>query len=145
MTCLRQDFIQQAEELEQRLAKKEAELRAELETQRVCEIHATEERKNLHIRQLEMAHDKELISMRSYYNDITLGNVNVIKTLKENVEELQIKLSNAERELEACKTEILEYKKKFIESEEQNKSLKKAAKLFESETFAHNVSSTQNI
>ncbi|VDL59649.1 unnamed protein product [Hymenolepis diminuta] len=139
MTSLRQDFIQQAEELEQRLAKKEAEIRADLETQRVCEIHATEERKNLHIRQLEMAHDKELISMRSYYNDITLGNVNVIKTLKENVEELQIKLSNAERELETCKTEILEYKKKFIESEEQNKSLKKAAKLFESEIFAHNV------
>nr|CDS29410.1 growth arrest specific protein 8 [Hymenolepis microstoma] len=139
MTSLRQDFIQQAEELEQRLSKKEAQLRADLETQRACEIHATEERKNLHIKQLEMAHDKELNNMRTYYNDITLGNVNVIKTLKENIEELQFKLSTSERELEAYKTEIEEYKKKLNESEEQNKSLRKAAKLFESEFSAHNV------
>ncbi|VDO07725.1 unnamed protein product, partial [Rodentolepis nana] len=145
MTSLRQDFIQQAEELEQRLAKKEAQMRADLETQRACEIHATEERKNLHIKQLEMAHDKELNNMRTYYNDITLGNVNVIKTLKENIEELQFKLSTSERELVTYKTEIEEYKKRLNESEEQNKSLRKAAKLFESEYSAHNASSTQNI
>lgn len=88
MTALRQDFILQAEEMEQRAAKQAAKLREDLETQRVSEIHATEERKNLHIKQLEMAHDKAFNNMKSYYNDITLGNVNVIKTLK--VHSLQI-------------------------------------------------------
>lgn len=82
MTSIRQEFMVQAEEMEQRTAKQTAMLREELETQRVSEIHATEERKNMHIKQLEMAHDKAYNGMKSYYNDITLGNVNVIKTLR---------------------------------------------------------------
>lgn len=82
MTALRQEFILQAEELKQLSAKKAAQLRDDLETQLASEIHATEERRNLHIKQLEMAHYKALNNMKSYYNDITLGNINVIKTLK---------------------------------------------------------------
>ncbi|VDD83454.1 unnamed protein product [Mesocestoides corti] len=137
MTELRQEFIKQAEEMEQRAAKQAAELREELETKRVSEIHATEERKNIHIKQLEMAHDKAFNGMKSYYNDITLGNVNVIKTLKENIEELRSNLVRMQRDLEASLAETAEYKKKLEESEELNKNLRKVAQLYEAEKFAH--------
>nr|VZI26537.1 unnamed protein product [Spirometra erinaceieuropaei] len=82
MTNIRQEFIVQSEEMEQRHAKQAAMLREELETKRRSEIHATEERKNMHIKQLEVCHDKAFTGMKSYYNDVTLGNVNVIKTLR---------------------------------------------------------------
>ncbi|KAH9278088.1 hypothetical protein ECG_08899 [Echinococcus granulosus] len=139
MTALRQDFILQAEELEQRTAKQAAQLREDLETQRVSEIHATEERKNLHIKQLETAHDKAFNNMKSYYNDITLGNVNVIKTLKESIEELRSSLVRMQRDLELSQSQTAQYKQKLGESEEQNKNLRKIAHLFESEKSAHNV------
>ncbi|VDM17794.1 unnamed protein product [Hydatigera taeniaeformis] len=139
MTALRQDFILQAEELEQRAAKHAAQLREDLETQRVSEIHATEERKNLHIKQLETAHDKAFNNMKSYYNDITLGNVNVIKTLKESIEDLRSSLVRMQRDLELSQSETALYKQKLEESEEQNKNLRKVAHLFETEKSAHNV------
>ncbi|KAL5965592.1 Dynein regulatory complex subunit 4 [Taenia solium] len=139
MTALRQDFILQAEELEQRAAKQAAQLREDLETQRVSEIHATEERKNLHIKQLETAHDKAFNNMKSYYNDITLGNVNVIKTLKESIEELRSSLVRMRHDLESSQSETARYKQKLEESEEQNKNLRKVAHLFETEKSAHNL------
>ncbi|KAL5102720.1 Dynein regulatory complex subunit 4 [Taenia crassiceps] len=139
MTTLRQNFILQAEELEQRAAKQAAQLREDLETQRVSEIHATEERKNLHIKQLEAAHDKAFNNMKSYYNDITLGNVNVIKTLKESIEELRSSLVRMQRDLESSRSETARYKQKLEESEEQNNNLRKVAHLFETEKSAHNV------
>ncbi|KAM7534130.1 hypothetical protein Aperf_G00000108972 [Anoplocephala perfoliata] len=139
MTALRQDFILQAEEMKQLADKKAVQLRDDLETQLASEIHATEERRNLHIKQLEMAHSKALNNMKSYYNDITLGNINVIKTLKESIEDLRSNLFRMHQDLETSKSEMSEYKKKLHESENQNRNLRKVAHLFDSEKFAHNV------
>ena len=46
------------------------------------EIHEIEERKNLHINQLIKSHEEAFEKMRSYYNDVTRGNIEVIKSLK---------------------------------------------------------------
>ncbi len=46
-----------------------------------------------------------------------------------------------QRDLEDSLAETADYKKKLEESEEQNRSLRKVARLYNSEKFAHNVSS----
>ncbi len=47
-----------------------------------------------------------------------------------------------QRDLEDSLAETADYKKKLEESEEQNRSLRKVARLYNSEKFAHNVSSS---
>merc|ERR1712070_1300583 len=55
------------------------------ETQRI------EERKNNHIKQLMKAHEKAFGEIKNYYNDITHNNLDLIKSLKEEVAEMKKK------------------------------------------------------
>ena len=64
-------------------------LENDLELQRRVEIHEVEERKNLHINDLIKNHNKAFAQIKSYYNDITSVNLQVIKNLQYQV--LQLK------------------------------------------------------
>ncbi|KAL7055943.1 hypothetical protein AAHC03_022721 [Spirometra sp. Aus1] len=139
MTNIRQEFIVQSEEMEQRHAKQAAMLREELETKRRSEIHATEERKNMHIKQLEVCHDKAFTGMKSYYNDVTLGNVNVIKTLRDNIEELRSNLIRTQKKLDASAAETEMHREKLRQMESQNKNLLKIALQYDTEKAAHSL------
>jgi myosin heavy subunit len=60
-------------------------LRDELELRRHAEIHDIEGRKNAHIRELMAKHEASFQEMKEYYNDITSNNLDLIKSLKEEV------------------------------------------------------------
>ena len=45
------------------------------------EIHEIEERKNQHINDLMLNHEKAFNEMKEYYNDITRENLDIIKGL----------------------------------------------------------------
>jgi hypothetical protein len=49
------------------------------------EMTEVEERKNNQIRQLIDAHEKAFGEMKSYYNDITLNNLALISSIKEQM------------------------------------------------------------
>ena len=57
-------------------------LREELNLRRKSEIHEIEERKNSQIKTLIEHHDEAFRAMKHFYNEITLNNINIIKTLK---------------------------------------------------------------
>merc|ERR1712070_595595 len=61
------------------------------ETQRI------EERKNNHIKQLMKAHEKAFGEIKNYYNDITHNNLDLIKSLKEEVAEMKKKEQQDEK------------------------------------------------
>ena len=65
--------------------------REDLELQRKHEIHEVEERKNTHINQLMKKHDVAFTEIKNYYNDITHNNLDLIKTLKDDVAEMKKK------------------------------------------------------
>ena len=74
--------------------KKRCEIRlnlldTDLELRRRVEVHEVEERKNQHINDLIKNHNKAFIQMKSYYNDITRTNLNMIKKLQNQVEILK--------------------------------------------------------
>jgi T-lymphocyte triggering factor len=60
-------------------------LRNELELRRRAEIHEIEERKNEHINELIKLHERKFADMKAYYNQITTNNLDLIKSLKEEI------------------------------------------------------------
>jgi len=85
ITKLRQEFEMNARELQRNYEKKMKILRDDLELRRKQEIHEIEERKNTHIQDLMKKHANAFTEIKNYYNDITHNNLDLIKTLKEDV------------------------------------------------------------
>ena len=79
---MREEFQNQAKEIEDKYEKKLKYLRDELDIRRKTEIHEIEERKNQQINTLMRNHEKAFSDIKNYYNDITLNNLSLINTLK---------------------------------------------------------------
>eukprot|EP00112_Aurelia_sp_Birch-Aquarium-sp1_P000082 Seg1005.10 transcript_id=Seg1005.10/GoldUCD/mRNA.D3Y31 product="Dynein regulatory complex subunit 4" protein_id=Seg1005.10/GoldUCD/D3Y31 len=99
ITQLRDDFERQAKEIEAKYEKKMRALREELELRRKTEIHEIEERKNSQINTLMKNHEKAFSDIKNYYNDITLNNLALINSLKEQVEEMKRKEERMEKQM----------------------------------------------
>ena len=91
ITKLRQSFELQFRQLKEISEKKMKKLREECELRRKSEIHEIEERKNSHINELMNNHERAFSEIKNYYNDITHNNLDLIKTLKEDVAEMKKK------------------------------------------------------
>lgn len=85
----RVQFEARAKELEIRYEKKFSDLIQHLTSKYEMEISEVEERKNGHISELIKHHEKSFNEMRNYYNDITLNNLTLISTLKDEMEKLR--------------------------------------------------------
>ena len=79
---MREEFQNQAKEIEDKYEKKLKNLIDELDIRRKTEIHEIEERKNQQINTLMRNHEKAFSDIKNYYNDITLNNLSLINTLK---------------------------------------------------------------
>lgn len=99
ITRLREDFEREAREIEAKYEKKMKVLRDELELRRKTEIHEIEERKNGQINALMKNHEKAFSDIKNYYNDITLNNLALINSLKEQIEEMKRKEERLEKEM----------------------------------------------
>ncbi|KAJ3194658.1 Dynein regulatory complex subunit 4 [Irineochytrium annulatum] len=97
ITRMRADFERRAKELHGKYEKKMKLIRDELELKRKNEIHEIEERKNGQINALMKNHDKAFTEIKNYYNDITLNNLALINSLKEQVEEMKKKEERNEK------------------------------------------------
>ncbi|XP_076809971.1 dynein regulatory complex subunit 4-like [Clavelina lepadiformis] len=99
VTEMRESFERQAREIEAKYEKKMKVLRDELELRRKTEIHEIEERKNGQINALMKNHEKAFSDIKNYYNDITLNNLALINSLKEQIEEMKKKEERMEKEM----------------------------------------------
>lgn len=97
ITVLRQEFERHAKELQQKYERKRKTVRDELEAQRKRETQRIEEKKNVHIGHLMTAHEKAFGEIKNYYNDITHNNLDLIKSLKEEVSEMKKKEAQDEK------------------------------------------------
>ncbi|CAH8569614.1 unnamed protein product [Schistosoma mattheei] len=122
---IRKDFERKMEEQKKIYMKNTKELREKLDLQRKNELHETEERKNNHINALMRSHEKSYAEMKNYYNDITLNNLALINTLKEQLEERK---KNEER-LERRANEIAAENRRLVEplnkAKEENTEMKR--------------------
>ena len=93
-------------------------VREKLELRRKNETSAIEERKNAHIKQLMKDHEQEFSEIKNYYNDITHNNLDLIKSLKDEVAEMKKKEQADEQKM----NEI------YNENRRMSEPLKKAQK-----------------
>ncbi len=96
-TRIRQEHERQLREMQARFDQEVANLREELEVRRKMEIMEIEERKNLHINELMKKHERAFGEIKVYYNDITHNNLDLIKTLKDEVAEMKKKEATNEK------------------------------------------------
>lgn len=96
---LRHQFEDGLSELTSRCEGRLRQLEADLELRRRVEVHEVEERKNQHINDLIKNHKKAFGQMKSYYNDITSGNLQLIRSLQKQVEELKSRAANNKKML----------------------------------------------
>lgn len=102
---LRQEFERQVKEIQQKYDKKTRVFNEELELRRKNEVHEIEERKNCQINTLMKNHEKAFDDIKNYYNDITLNNLALINSLKEQVEEMKKKEDRNEKQMADIMTE----------------------------------------
>jgi len=100
ITKLRQEYERMVKELQQKYEKKMKTVRERLEERRKRETAAIEFAKNQHIEQLMKAHEKAFAEIKNYYNDITHNNLDLIKSLKEEVAEMRRKEQQDEKQME---------------------------------------------
>jgi hypothetical protein len=96
---LRQQFDDGLGELVSRCESRLRQLEINLELRRRVEVHEVEERKNQHINDLVKNHKKAFGQMKAYYNDITGGNLQVIKDLQKKIAELKDRAVNNKKML----------------------------------------------
>ncbi|XP_072551159.1 dynein regulatory complex subunit 4 isoform X2 [Salminus brasiliensis] len=112
ITKTRNDFERQVREIEAKYEKKMLALRQEQDLRRKTEIHEIEERKNSQINTLMKNHEKAFSDIKNYYNDITLNNLALINTFKEQSDEMKRKEERLEKET----AEVLHQNKYLTES-----------------------------
>jgi len=110
MTELYEQKEEQAREIRQKYEHMMDALQQDMNLQRKAEIHEIEERKNQQIHTLVKNHEKAFSDIKNYYNDITLNNLALINTLKEQVEEMKKK----EERTEKLMAEVASENKKLV-------------------------------
>lgn len=99
ITDLRIEFERETREMQAVYEDRMTRTREELSKGREEEIRAIERRKTKHIAALVSAHEKAFADIKMYYNEITHSNLDLIKTLKDEVEELRTKEALHERNM----------------------------------------------
>lgn len=105
---LRQEYERKADELKALFEKKMKEVRDEFEGKKKADIERIENRKNDHIMRLMAKHKQAFDDIKEYFSDITRANLELIKTLKEDVGDMKKK----ERDIQKGVVEINRIHKK---------------------------------
>ena len=63
------------------------------------QVSHVEERKNDQIEHIKKSHEKAFNEIKNYYNDITLNNLAMIATLKEEIKERDVKIERSEKQV----------------------------------------------
>ena len=156
---VKMEFENKYIELEKNYNLIENELKSDLNLQTKLQIHEIEERKNLHINDLIFNHSKSFDKMKNYYNSITRDNLDLIRSLKTELNELEEKIKNHEIKyqqilqenkklnlpLNKAKNEVMIYNKKLINYNKDKRSLKSNQKHLLSLTNKLNILKKENI
>ncbi|CAG4987658.1 unnamed protein product [Colias eurytheme] len=93
----RSTFEERARQIEDKAEKKLQETKVELTVKHRTEIAEVEERKNKQLSELIAHHERAFSDLKNYYNDITLNNLGLISSLKQQMEDMQKVKERAEK------------------------------------------------
>lgn len=100
ITQLRSEFERKAFEIQKNYEKRMEKTRHRLDEQRKMETQVIEQKKNEHVALLMETHKRSFAEIKNYYNDITHNNLDLIKSLKEEVAEMRKKEQQDEKQMD---------------------------------------------
>ncbi|CAF4056194.1 unnamed protein product [Rotaria magnacalcarata] len=121
----------QAEIKVKKYEKKLRDLREEMELRRKTEIHEIEERKNQQINDLLRNHEKAFSDIKNYYNDITLNNLNLINTLKNEIEKKKQEEERSEKRMAELENENRKMREPLEAAKKETEELRRRAENYE--------------
>lgn len=117
--ALRQEYERKAEDLKNTYEKKMKTVRDACDEKRKENVSKIEAKKTKHIQQLMAHHKTEFDKIKNYYRDITHANLDLIKTLKEEVGDMKKKEQGVQKEV----SDISRINKKLSKPLQRNRKL----------------------
>ncbi|TRY67797.1 hypothetical protein TCAL_09933 [Tigriopus californicus] len=133
-----QAFEDRVNGIEKRYSERFVLMRQELHLRLKSEVSETEERKNAQIDNIKKRNEKALTEMRNYYNDITLNNLAMISTLKEETKQKDEILERNEQLLGTVQQENKKLVEPLKKAKEELSDLQRQLVLYEKEKSALN-------
>ena len=113
-----------------------AELKEELELRMKVEIHEIEERKNQHRNDLMMNHQTSFKEMKDYYNQITRESLELIKVLKERLQDIKDNIKKNDEIIASLETEMVQFREPLTQAKAEAEQLKKSVSTFDKDSMA---------
>ncbi|GAB6022559.1 Dynein regulatory complex subunit 4 [Chamberlinius hualienensis] len=126
----RLQFETQVNEIENKYQERFKLAEREMKAKYELELQEMEERKNHHSENLIKNHEKALMNMKNYYNDITVNNMTLITTLKEQLVTRTNKESQLEKRVEQLTVENKKVNTSLQHAQLQIKDWEKQIKIF---------------
>ena len=104
---MKDDLNLQKEDLIDSYETKLEQLKEELELRMKVEIHEIEERKNQHRNDLMENHTRSFKEMKDYYNQITRESLELIKVLKERLQDIKDNIKKNDEIIESLEREMV--------------------------------------
>lgn len=133
ITELRHEFERKTSEVQRKYEKRTKTVRERLEEKRKREATAIEQSKNVHIEALMASHTKAFAEIKNYYNDITHNNLDLIKSLKEEVSEMRRKEQQDEKQMEHIAQENRRMSEPFKKAKTDVEELRRELERYEQE------------
>ncbi|CAE7227074.1 DRC4 [Symbiodinium natans] len=133
---LRDTFEQNHQQLQAQYEEQVEQLKIDLELRRKVEIHEIEERKNQHINELLFNHQEAFDEIKAYYNDITHDNLQLIKSLKDEIFEMKEKEKTNKKKMDLLRQENRDLTRPLEEKLAEQRALEEELKTYTKDKMA---------
>lgn len=133
---LRETFEHNHKQLEKHYEQQVEELKIDLELRRKVEIHEIEERKNQHINELLNNHQEAFDEIKAYYNDITHDNLLLIKSLKDEIQEMKEREKKNQKRMALLTQENKDLSEPLAKKLEEQRELEEKLKSYTKDKMA---------
>lgn len=100
------------------------------------EIHEIEERKNQHRNDLMMNHQTSFKEMKDYYNQITREMLELIKVLKERLQDIKDNIKKNDEIIDSLEKEMVQFREPLTQAKAEAENLKKSVSTFPKDEMA---------
>mmetsp|Transcript_115930 Transcript_115930/g.322824 ORF Transcript_115930/g.322824 Transcript_115930/m.322824 type:complete len:475 (-) Transcript_115930:303-1727(-) len=133
---LRDQFEVAHQALQQQYEEQVKQLQVDLELNRKVEIHEIEERKNQHINELMLNHQDAFDEIKAYYNDITFDNLNLIKSLRDDIQEMKEREKKNQKKMQFLTQENKDLSEPLAKRLEEQRELEEKLKSYTKDKMA---------
>merc|ERR1719265_1715512 len=133
---VRKTFEQNHEALVAQYENQVEQLKIDLELKAKVEVHEIEERKNQHINELLFNHQEAFDEIKTYYNDITHDNLQLIRELKDEITGMREREKTNQKRMALLTQENKDLSEPLLTKQEEQRELEEKLKSYTKDKMA---------